>query len=405
MPKRLRIAIFEPSRRVPGGGQIEMANTARYLSTKHDVTIFTQVPPESTLDFGSCKFKYIWPHNQYLAPWAFKYKKINKADFDLIIAGGFPGNLAALNNPDIPSLHICHAPPRWFYDLKEHFMQNSGLKGKAFVIFKNIMFKNIDRRAAKHNKIILGISKEIKRRIEKYYGRDDARIFYPGVDARKYKPGKYTNYVVSVCRLVSTKRPKMIIEAMKHVKSNVQLVMIGGGDMKDELQQLVDCPDTNANVVILGHIDEDRLLALYSSCLAAIYVPINEDYGYAPVEAAMASKATIGSNEGGLKETIIDGKTGFLIDDVSPIKIAEKIDLLAKNKKLAEKLGRNAYKHCQKFRLERTFKVLDKAIAEIMVDAQDIFTERSFNDYDDDWDKNFGYDYDIIKSYLEGNKK
>ena len=120
------------------------------------------------------------------------------------------------------------------------------------------------------------------------------------------------------------------------------------------------------NLEVRGFVSDEELQKLYSNCLAAIYIPINEDYGYTPVEAGMCEKSTIGVNEGGLRETIVDGKTGFLIDDVTPKKVAEKIDVLAKDKKLAETMGKAARKHCEKFELEKTFKVIDETIKEVM---------------------------------------
>jgi glycosyltransferase involved in cell wall biosynthesis len=84
---------------------------------------------------------------------------------------------------------------------------------------------------------------------------------------------------------------------------------------------------------------------LYSNALAAVYVPINEDWGLIPLEAAASGKPTIGVNEGGLRETIKDGVTGFLLDSVNPKEIAKKIDLLASNKKLARKMGKSALKN------------------------------------------------------------
>src|SRR3989344_6414684 len=113
--KRLKIALFEPSRIPWGGGQIEMANTAAYLSEKHDVTVFTQRNPDKKLDFKNCKIKIIKPYNQYLQPITFLLQNFRKRNnFDLIIVGCFPATLSNLLGRQQPTIHITHSPPRVF---------------------------------------------------------------------------------------------------------------------------------------------------------------------------------------------------------------------------------------------------------------------------------------------------
>ena len=48
------------------------------------------------------------------------------------------------------------------------------------------------------------------------------------------------------------------------------------------------------------------------NCIATLYLPIDEDFGISPVESMSAGKPVIGVNEGGIKETVIPGKTGLL---------------------------------------------------------------------------------------------
>ena len=43
-------------------------------------------------------------------------------------------------------------------------------------------------------------------------------------------------------------------------------------------------------------------------------MPVNEDYGLVPLEGMAAGKPCIAANEGGCKETVVDGKTGFLVE-------------------------------------------------------------------------------------------
>lgn len=363
MNKKLKIAIFEPSRTFPPGGK-NMNGIADHLSVKHDVTVFTQKLIEGGAEFKNSKINFIKPKSRFLAPFAFLKKNINEEDFDLIILGCFPATLTALRNINKkPSIYISHAPPRFFYDLKEHNLKNSNIKGKIIIHTKNLLFKKLDYLSVQKITKILGVSSEVQRRIKLYYNRES--IIYPaGVNPEKFKKGRYDNYILSVCRLVSAKRPEMILESMNFVKSKeIKLIMVGSGDLKEKIKEMAK---NFSNVEIKGFVSDEELKELYANCLATIYIPINEDLGYAPQEAGVSGKATIGVNEGGLRETIVDGKTGFLLNEVTPEKIAEKIDFFADNKKIAEEMGKNAYEHTRKFHLNNTFKILDKVIEEIM---------------------------------------
>ena len=75
----------------------------------------------------------------------------------------------------------------------------------------------------------------------------------------------------------------------------------------------------------------------YSRCFAVLYPARNEDFGLVPIEGMMSSKPVIALNEGGVKETIKEGETGFLVDSVE--EMAEKMFFLATNADAAQKMG------------------------------------------------------------------
>lgn len=361
--KRLRIAIFEPTRLHPGGGQKVMPYIATHLASKHDVTLFAQASTQGGLTYGKSKIKIIKPSYIYLSYFAFLLQKIKKEDFDLIIYGCFPATFAVLRNTNIPSLHLTHSPPRAFYDLRSYLFKNSDLIGKIKILIKNILFKKLDYLSVRKVNQIVGNSYNVEKRVNKFYKRE-ATFFHHGINLKDYKVGKYENYILAPGRLEINKRSKEIVKSMSFVKNkNIKLVIVGNGKMTNEIKEMVK---QYKNIKFKGFVPMKELQKLYSNCLAVMYIPINEDYGYVPVEAAASGKATIGVNEGGLKETIIHNKTGFLIDKITPKKVAEKIDFLTNNKKVAIKMGKAAKKHSKNFSWKKSFKILDKIIEEVI---------------------------------------
>jgi glycosyltransferase involved in cell wall biosynthesis len=67
-----------------------------------------------------------------------------------------------------------------------------------------------------------------------------------------------------------------------------------------------------------------------------------------PLEMMSAGLPVVAYAVGGLKESIIDGETGFLLENQNPEKLAEKIEYLLDNRKEIERMGRAARKHVEK---------------------------------------------------------
>ena len=84
------------------------------------------------------------------------------------------------------------------------------------------------------------------------------------------------------------------------------------------------------NVEMRAWISDNELIDLYANCKGFITTAIDEDFGMTPVEAMASGKPVIAPNEGGYKETIINGKTGILIDDINEDKLAKAVKELGK---------------------------------------------------------------------------
>jgi glycosyltransferase involved in cell wall biosynthesis len=355
----MRIAIIEPYIEGIGGAQRVIADYSKFLiKSGHDVEIFTQRfnPDTAYADFKKIKINLLRPANKIFIPFIFMFRKFK--GFDTIIANDWPSNFISLRNKNV--VWICYSPKRDFYDLKDYYLDGVGIKKRISSFLKRAVFEKIDKISAKKMKIIFPISKTVQERTKKYYNLN-GEIFYPGINFNEYKTGNYENYILSIARFVKPKRIELIIEAMKKIRNkNLKLYVIGSGPNKKEIEKLCN---KSKNVKFLGEINDKELKELYSNCLAVVYIPKEEDWGLVPLEAAASEKPTIGVNEGGLRETITNNKTGFLIKEITSKKLAEKIDELAYNPKLAQKLGIEAKKYCQRFDWKNILPNFEKRIS------------------------------------------
>lgn len=145
----------------------------------------------------------------------------------------------------------------------------------------------------------------------------DTKVLYPGVDLEGLLHNDNKGYFLSTARLEANKRVELIIEAFMQLQ-DYELHMVGGGTLETSLKERSQLCD---NIKFLGWQRPEQIKEKYNSCIALVYLPDNEYFGIAPVEAMAAGKPTIGVAEGGLLETINDQRLGTLLS--SPIKISD----------------------------------------------------------------------------------
>jgi glycosyltransferase involved in cell wall biosynthesis len=240
-------------------------------------------------------------------------------EYDLFIFSGNWAHHAAVKHH--PNVWYCHTPVRAFYDLYDTLLHHQPfLQRQAFKLWTSL-YRNLDQRAVSHVDRIVTNSSNTLRRIQRYYHRD-AEIIYPPVDTSLFFYKEYGDFWLSVNRLYPEKRIDLQIEAFRLIPDE-RLIIVGGyaeGDSgKRYFKRLLK--NLPANVEIRGEVTQDELIELYASCKAFITSAIDEDFGMTPLEAMTSGKPVVAVREGGYMESVIDGRTGFLVNaDVPSIK-------------------------------------------------------------------------------------
>jgi glycosyltransferase involved in cell wall biosynthesis len=205
---------------------------------------------------------------------------------------------------------------------------------------------NSDHLAFSEARSIFTNSAEVARRL-KIYNDVEAQVLYPPVlKPERFHCAEYGDYILYMSRIAHHKRQDLAVEAMRYVKTSVRLVIAGKGDetsSEDKLRRDVDRWGLSDRVTLhLKWISEEEKIKLMSRCLGTIYIPFHEDsYGYPSLEAHHASKCVVTTTDaGGASELIVNGENG-LVTEPSPAALAEAMDRLYLNRKLAQELGRS----------------------------------------------------------------
>ncbi|HLJ09614.1 MAG TPA: glycosyltransferase family 1 protein [Planctomycetaceae bacterium] len=95
-------------------------------------------------------------------------------------------------------------------------------------------------------------------------------------------------------------------------------------------------------VIFTGRRDRKVLRYYYSAADAFVTTPWYEPFGITPLEAMACGTPVIGSNVGGIKYTVRDGETGFLVPPRDPATLADRLALLLGDAGLLERMGNEA---------------------------------------------------------------
>jgi glycosyltransferase involved in cell wall biosynthesis len=143
-------------------------------------------------------------------------------------------------------------------------------------------------------------------------------------------PASHAGYVLYVGRLVRPKGVLTAIAAMKHVRSDTRLVLVGGGELEAEVRERIEAPELNARISFLGRKWGDELRGLMAGALAVL-IP-SEWYDNLPqvlCQANAAGKPVIASRINGIPEYVVPGLSGFLFTPGHARELASAIDRAA----------------------------------------------------------------------------
>jgi glycosyltransferase involved in cell wall biosynthesis len=193
------------------------------------------------------------------------------------------------------------------------------------------------------------------RRLHRFNGIESEVLHPPLLHEPAYAARTYGDYVFCPSRITAGKRQLLLIEAMKHVRTPVRLVLAGmlEGCAAEDVQRAIHAAAAESRVTLLpGFLPEADKVAFIEGALAGVYVPVDEDsYGYVTMEHFLARKAVVTTTDsGGITILVKDGVTGFVVDP-APEAIAGALDRLYADRALARTLGTNAFELLRSMRI------------------------------------------------------
>jgi phosphatidylinositol alpha-1,6-mannosyltransferase len=185
------------------------------------------------------------------------------------------------------------------------------------------------------------------------------RVLHPGVDTERFVPAPRDyavrgrlgwgerRVVLTVGRLQKRKGQDMMIRALPALRRAVPDVMyaiLGDGEERIALEELVDQEDVRQNVQFLGEADDETLLRCYQQCdlfaLPNRQVGVDiEGFGMVLLEAQACGRPVLAGASGGTAETMRVPQTGRIVPCDGPQELARVVTELLRRPELLEQMG------------------------------------------------------------------
>jgi len=180
--------------------------------------------------------------------------------------------------------------------------------------------------------------------------------------------------LLTVGRVVERKGVDKVLEAMTQLLPyypKLRYIIVGDGPYLQTCRELATHLGLSESVVFITKADDEEKAAWYQ--LADIFIMVSrvkgsdfEGFGIVYLEANQAGKPVIAGQGGGVRDAVVDGETGLIVDPQSPEAIAQAVRRLLDDKSLRRRLGDAGRARLSQFLWSRQARLLRDKIKEVL---------------------------------------
>jgi glycosyltransferase involved in cell wall biosynthesis len=182
----------------------------------------------------------------------------------------------------------------------------------------------------------------------------------------------YTNILIAVGRFAETKAPHLTISAFKMLcdeMPDARLVMVGEGPLRESCMSLAEGLGISGNIDFPGALDhsQTRNLMAAACCFVQHSITTSENVRegtpVAILEAGAAGLPVIATRHAGIKEAVIHGETGFLVEEKNVFGMKTYMKTLLLDKGACRTMGEKARAHVRKnYSFERHIRSIQELV-------------------------------------------
>ncbi len=338
-----------------GGAEVHMHEIFKRIAAKgHEVTLlahkFKGAPERETID----GIKIIRTGSKHFfdkqAKIFYKYK-LHEKDFDLVVDDISKIPLFTPKYVKLPLVGIIH-----------HIHGDSLYKELPKPLAKYIIYKEQQLPFIYGDVPIFTVSPSTRDElIELGLNPEKIDFLYNAIDHNLYKSVKAEKAkkptIAYIGRIKKYKQIEKVIDALPLLLTEfpgLQFRIGGRGDYLPNLRDYVKRKKLEKNVKFLGFLTEEQKAKELGKAWVFVTLAMKEGWGITVIEANAMGTPVVGSNVHGLRDSILDFKTGFLVNMDDRTEVAEKIGRLLRDEELRKEFSTNAIQWANNFTWENS---------------------------------------------------
>jgi glycosyltransferase involved in cell wall biosynthesis len=178
---------------------------------------------------------------------------------------------------------------------------------------------------------------------------DRVEVIPNGVDTVRYAPNPLARLpeptLLYLGRLKRYKRVDLVISAMKVLVDRglqATLLIAGEGDDEARLRRIAAPLAETGTVRFLGFVPEDEKVRLLQGAWVHVFTSMKEGWGITNLEAASCGTPSVASDSPGLRDSVLHGRTGFLVPHGDVLALADRLEALIRDDALRKAHGARA---------------------------------------------------------------
>jgi len=348
-----------------GGAEVNIHEIAKVWAKQgHNITLFCGAyensKPNETIDGiniirkGDRFSVYLHAFWQYLT-------SLHNQKFDVIIddVNGIPFFTPLFSRkPKIAMFH--HAVDKIFFKELPYLPAIVGYSIEKIIL--PLLYRN--------TKIVAVSESSRKDLIKLGLPKDNILVVHNGLNHAVVKPNfniKTTKPTICyVGRIRKYKRLDLLIEMMTELIKGIpdlRLVIAGEGDASDSIKTKIRSSNLSENVKFLGHVTLKEKIEILQKSWLFVTPSEKEGWGITVLEANACGTPVVAFDVPGLTDSVVNGKTGFLVNDRS--EFLKKIEEIITNKELRNTLSKEAVEWSKNFDWEKSSTALMNLLTEL----------------------------------------
>jgi glycosyltransferase XagB len=368
--KRLNVLMFnwrDVRHKNAGGAEVYIFELAKtWIANKHQVTVFCgndgtlpAVENTSGIDIirrGGFYGVYFWAFIYYLIYFRGKYDVVVDCSNGMPFFTPFYVGVAKV-------LLVHHVHEKVFRKYLQFPLSELAIfieKHVVPVVYRNIKIVTVSR-SSKLDLKNLGIANAV-----------NAKIITPGVGWKSMVGIRKTRHpsIIYMGRVKEYKNIDIAIKAFKHVLSkipNATFSIAGEGESLPELKKLARRLRVEHRIDFLGRVSEKEKIKLLAKSWIAVQPSEYEGWGITVIEANACATPVVAFDVNGLRDSIVNGKTGILVKKRSVKDYSSAVISVLVDKGKAHKISDNSYKWAKRFSWDKSAESFWQVIEEATI--------------------------------------